>query len=311
MAPFALAVDTAGAVGREQCLDHGLSVGQLRWLVASGRWQSPLPRVYVIFSGPIPLETMQFVALLYAGNGATLSHESAAHYWRLGRAPALIHLTVAYPRHVASQPGLAVHRSRNLREHDVHPTLNPRRTRIERTVVDLLLQKESAVAALGLVADAVRERFTTAERIRQALDGQPGTRWSKELREALPDLRAGAHSVLEIRDARIRRRHGLPMGVRQARRLGDGTEYLDVLVEEWQLHVELDGRLGHDRAREIWRDMRRDNRSELARMRQLRYGWADLFDRPCEVAREQAVVLRQQGWNGTFRRCPKCPTGPV
>jgi hypothetical protein len=89
--------------------------------------------------------------------------------------------------------------------------------------------------------------------------------------------------------------------------LADGTEYLDVLIAEWRLHIELDGRLGHDRAREIWRDIKRDNRSEMARLRHLRYGWADMVDRGCEAAIEQAVVLRQQGWPGAFKRCPQCP----
>jgi hypothetical protein len=42
--------------------------------------------------------------------------------------------------------------------------------------------------------------------------------------------------------------------------------------------------------------MRRDNRSEVMRLRELRYGWADMVDKPCEVAIEQAVILRQQGW---------------
>jgi hypothetical protein len=126
--------------------------------------------------------------------------------------------------------------------------------------------------------------------------------------DALPDLARGAQSPLEIRDARLRRAHGLPAGRRQLRRLRDGTEYLDVVLEEWGLHVELDGRLVHDRAREIWRDFRRDNASQVRGMAHLRYGWADVVDRPCLVALEQARMLRQRGWSGSFRRCPSCPT---
>jgi hypothetical protein len=113
--------------------------------------------------------------------------------------------------------------------------------------------------------------------------------------------------VLEIKDARLRRQHGLPAGRRQKRRAADGTEFLDVFLEEWQMHVELDGRLGHDDAIGIWRDMRRDNRSERQRLRHLRYGWVDFAERPCEVAIEQGVILREQGWTGTFKRCKNCP----
>jgi hypothetical protein len=285
----------------------GLSQRQLHRLVQTGRWQSPFPRVYVVFSGPIPLMTMQYAALSYAGDGAVLSHESAGCCWRLCSNPHLVHLSVPYRRPVSAQPGLAIHRSRKLCEDDVHPRFRPGRTTIERTVLDLLQRTHNADEALGLVADSFRGRLSTPEKLRVALDRLPQTRWRKVVLEALPDLRAGAQSALELRDAQLRRRHGLPQGRRQASRLADGSEFLDVLIEEWQLHVELDGRFGHDRARERWRDMRRDNRSEVLRLRELRYGWADMVDKPCAVAIEQAVILRQQGWPGPFTPCPDCP----
>jgi hypothetical protein len=304
---LALGATTNGAVHIDDCRAAGLGDRNLRWLIESGRWQSPCPRVYVVFSGPIPVLTMQHAALLYAGAGATTSYESAGRDWRLCPEPVAVHLSVPYSRQVDEQPGLVIHRSRTLTEADIHPVFSPRRTRIERTVLDLLADKRSADAALGLVADALRDRGTTPDRLRSALEPRPKTRWRRVVLDALPDLRAGAQSPLEVLDAKMRRRHGLPAGVRQASRLADGTEHLDVLIEEWQLHVELDGRLGHDRAREQWRDMRRDNRSELARLRHLRYGWSDMVDRTCEVAIEQAVIGRQQGWTGRFTRCRDCP----
>jgi hypothetical protein len=298
---------TAGAVHLDECRAADLSARRLHHLVETGRWQLLLPRVYVVFSGPIPLVTRQHASLLYAGPGSTLSHESAGAMQRLCREPSVIQLSVPYARQVGAQPGLAIHRSRTLVGEDVHPVFTPRRTRIERTVLDLLDSRTSADSALGLVADSLRDRATTPERIRAALEQRPRTRWRRVVLDALPDLRAGAQSPLELRDATLRRRHGLPMGERQLERLNDGTEHLDVIIEKWGVHVELDGRLGHDRAREIWRDMKRDNASEVARLRQLRYGWADMFDRPCDVAIQQAVILRQQGWPDVFRRCRACP----
>jgi hypothetical protein len=280
---------------------------RLHWLVASGRWQSPFPRVYVTFSGPIPAVTIQFAALAYAGPDATLSHPSAGQCWRLCRQPPDVHITVPYERQVRAQRGLAVHRSRTLTAEDVHSAFSPRRTTIERTILDLLPQQGTADQALGLVADSMRDKLSSPELLRAALERLPQTRWRRVVLDALPDLRAGAQSPLELRDADLRRRHGLPPGRRQASRLSDGTEFLDVLIEEYALHIEVDGRLGHDRARERWRDMRRDNRSEVLRLRELRYGWADVVDKPCEVAIEQARVLRQQGWTGPFMRCAHCP----
>ena len=303
-----LGADSAGAIDIYASRRAGLSDQRVHWLVDTGRWQNPFPRVFVTFSGPVPANTMQFAALLYAGAGSSLSHYTAGALWRLVPPSEAIHLTVPYLRDVDPQPNLVIHRSKTLRDGDVHPALTPRRTRIERTVVDLLATRRSADAALGLVASAIRGRQTDAERLRGLITDLPKTRWRKVILEALPDVAAGAHSPLEIRDARLRRKHGLPQGERQWRRLSDGAEYLDVLIAEYGVHIELDGRLGHDAAREKWRDMRRDNRSEIARLRHLRYGWADMVDRPCEVAAQQAEVLIQQGWPGRLKRCPACPS---
>ncbi|HEX3705747.1 MAG TPA: hypothetical protein VHV76_03875 [Mycobacteriales bacterium] len=301
-----LGAESGGAVDIYACRAAGLSDQRVEWLVASGRWQSPLPRTYVTFSGPVPIATMQFAAIKYAGADAALSHESAGALWQLCQTPALMHVTVPYRREVEDQPGLVIHRSRTLSASDLHPTFQPLRTTIERTVMDLLSTKRTADAALGLVSTAVRTRLTTPSHLREAIRGLPKTRWRKVVLDALPDVSAGAHSPLELRDAKLRRAHGLPAGERQWKRLADGSEYLDVLIVEYGVHIELDGRLGHDGAREQWRDRRRDNRGEIAQMRHLRYGWADILDRPCEVAAQQAEVLRQQGWPGRFRRCPSC-----
>jgi hypothetical protein len=265
------------------------------------------PRTYVAFSGPIPAVTLRHAALLYAGRDATLSFESAGFSWGLCREPEAIHVTVPYAREVDAQPGLVVHRSRTLTHADCDLVASPRRTNVERTVLDLLAHRRTADGALGLVAAAIRQRRTTPDRLRAALEPRKRTRWRRVVLDALPDIRRGAQSPLELRDAQIRRLHGLPKGTRQVRRTSDGTEYLDVVIEDYGVHIELDGRLGHDEATQIWRDFRRDNRSEVQRLRHLRYGWADVVDRPCQVAAQQAEVLRQQGWLGPFRRCPDCP----
>ena len=291
----------------DECQAAGISRRQLQRLLKTRRWQSPFPRVYVTFSGPVPRRTMLEAALAYAGPAAALSHETAAALHGFGPWPAVITVSVPYERCVRRQPGLRIHRSRTLSATVVHPTLVPRRTRAERTVLDCLDRQGSALDALALVANAVQKGRTTAVRLRAALLASPKTRWRRMVLDALPDVGAGAHSVLELHDARIRRRHGLPAGRRQVRRFRDGTEQLDLYLEKYGVHVEFDGRLGHDEARDRWRDMDRDNASELARLRHLRYGWADVFGRPCAVAIQQAVVLRQQGWAGRFRRCRECP----
>src|SRR3954452_15457202 len=55
--------DTAGVVHLDMCRAAGMTAEQIGWLVESGRWQSPFPRTYVTFSGPMPVITVQHAAL--------------------------------------------------------------------------------------------------------------------------------------------------------------------------------------------------------------------------------------------------------
>ena len=58
----------------------------------------------------------------------------------------------------------------------------------------------------------------------------------------------------------------------------------------------------------VIRDRRRDNRGVVGRIWSLRYGFAETFGSPCDVAAEVAIVLSDRGWTGTPRRCgPGCP----
>ena len=73
------------------------------------------------------------------------------------------------------------------------------------------------------------------------------------------------------------------------------------------MRVELDGRLGHQ-GEGRFRDRRRDNRAAVDGVWTLRYGFAETFGSPCEVAAEVALVLRDRGWTGFPRLCgPACP----
>lgn len=302
-----LAAAQGGALHWDQCRAAGFTRSEYRWLLDSGRWRQLLPRVIATFSGPVPPLTRMHAALLYAGPGSALSHQSAGAWWGLCPLPGAVHVVVPYGRNIRDQPWVKIHRSRSLQDSDLHPALSPLRTRIERTVIDLLGTCKDADSALSLIAEAVRSRRTTPELLRGVLACSPRTRWRGEALTALPDVAAGAHSLLEIIDARLRRRHGLPQGRRQFTRRKGGVEHLDVHIEEFATHVELDGRLGHSRGSEVWRDFRRDNKSVVDRLRHLRYGWTDMLGHGCEVMIQQAIVLRQQGWRDQFRPCPRCP----
>lgn len=103
------------------------------------------------------------------------------------------------------------------------------------------------------------------------------------------DIIEGVLSALERRYRRdVEHAHGLPAAKRQVRtRLGSRSAYLDNLYAVFCLIVELDGLEWHPAA-ERWLDIRRDNVHASSGFVTLRYNWADVTVRPCEVASEVA-----------------------
>ena len=154
--------------------------------------------------------------------------------------------------------------------------------------------------ACGWITKACAKRLTTEEKLRAALAMRKKMRWRNEVDDVLAAAGSGIHSVLEYRYLRdVERAHGLPRSRHQARVVIDGkTMYRDVYYEEYQLAVELDGRLAHP-VDERWRDSQRDNRAGLQGVQACRYTWRDIYACACETALLQAQILRRRGWPGT------------
>src|SRR5512146_1735352 len=51
--------------------------------VVSGRWSEVRPRVYCLAGAPLTRQRQLFEAILWAGEGAVLSHFTAAELWNL------------------------------------------------------------------------------------------------------------------------------------------------------------------------------------------------------------------------------------
>ena len=144
--------------------------------------------------------------------------------------------------------------------------------------------------ACGWITKACGKRLTTEEKLRAALAMRKKMRWRPELNDVLAAAGHGIHSVLEYRYLRdVERAHGLPRSRHQVRVVIDGkVVYRDAYYEEYQVAVELDGRLAHPE----------DER------------WRDVYAHPCETALLQAQILRGRGWPGTPKPCSAgCPVG--
>jgi putative AbiEi antitoxin of type IV toxin-antitoxin system len=305
-----LARQQSGVVCRTQALKVGLSVGSIKFRVSSGRWQQVHPGVYATFTGASGRSAQLWAALLWAGPGAMLSHETAAELQRLADKPVqVIHVTVPGQRRVRSVPGVTIHRSGRAME-AVQRDSNPPRTSIEETVLDLTQTAATFDDVCGWVTRAFARDLTDEGRLRAAMRERAKLRWRTDLYEVIAAAASGDHSVLEYRyDRDVERAHGLPEPVRQAPFTGpDGRKgRRDRLYQQYGVVVELDGRLGHG-PEDQWRDKDRDNAAALDGHQSLRYGWDHVRRHPCATALQVAAVLRAHGWDGWPRPCsPGCP----
>jgi hypothetical protein len=305
-----LAAWQAGAISRRQLLDAGLTAKMIDGRLDRRRWQVLHRGVYAVFSGPPGRETRLWAAVLRAGDGAVLSHQTAAELHGLIDSPAeTIYLTVPASRRVLS-PGLVIRSSGRI-DQARQASREPPRTTVEETVLDLVQLAGTFDDVCGWITRACGRRLSTEKKLRAALAMRKKMRWRPELDDLLAASGGGIHSVLEYRYLRdVERAHGLPRSRHQVRAvLGGRVAYRDVYYEDYQAAVELDGRLSHP-DEERWRDSHRDNVGGVVGVFTSRYDWRDVVGHPCLTALLQAQILRRRGWRGWPRPCsPGCPVG--
>lgn len=317
---LALAALQDGVVSREQALGHGLPVASVTRLLASGRWR-PLTRgIYHV--GPVgsaepTWRANAWAGVLMGGDRARLGGLAAARlHGLLDREPDDILVLIRNDARRLSRDGWTFRRERP-GSRDPRSPGNPPRLPVEDTVLDLCDPRLESTGETPAhwVTRAVQRHLTTPPRLLAALQRRTAFPQRRLLTEMLGDVAVGAESPLELRYLRdVEQAHNLPRGERQSPRSTAGLEtrsraYRDVFYEEYALVVELDGRTGHVGEGRL-RDLHRDNVTTLRGERSLRYGWRDVVDDGCLVARQVARALILGGWSGSLRRCAHCAAVP-
>jgi hypothetical protein len=182
--------------------------------------------------------------------------------------------------------------------------LSPPRVRLEAALVQVAGRARREDDAIAVFADACQERRTTAPRLLAELHEWKRVPHHHLLIDALTDVEAGARSPLEVRYLRhVERAHGLPAGRRQqTARPGRSPQYRDVEYVSLRTLVELNGRLGHEWATDVWDDLDRDLDSATTDLMTLRAGWRQVLQ-PCRLAGIVGQVLVSRGWAGRPHPC--------
>ena len=293
-----------GIVTRRQALGAGLSAGAITSRLKYQKWVRVYWGVYATFTGPQHREAQLWAAVLYAGRGARLSHETAAELHGLTdqRTP-LIHVTIPASRRVRPVRNIVVHISP--RRGDRWPRGVVPHTSVEETILDLVHAAREFDDACGWVTAAFGRRLTAEGPLRATMNTRKRLRWRRQLDEIVTAAAGGAHSVLEFRyDRDVERAHALPLANHQVRfTKPDGTRgFRDRYYADYGLVVELDGKLAHPEDTR-WSDRARDNQATAHGGSTLRYGWEDVTRRSCATAAQVADALQARGWKGKLMPC--------
>jgi hypothetical protein len=245
----------------------GLTVHEIRRRVRRGLWVRQFGEALRAATTPDSIDARERAALARAGDGAVLSHFSAARRWRLS-VPATpdAWVTVPHRRTPRPAPGLRIARSRHLpasavRRVDGLPVLDP-----ARTVVDLARYLDQrALTAITLAA--IQRHLCTYDDIvawHRALAGAPGL---GTLAAVLKVADPAFESILAAEFGALARRANLPLVAGYRLRLPDGNEVLcDFADLRARIDFEIDGFAYHSSPAQVAADKARDRRL-------LRAGW--------------------------------------
>jgi hypothetical protein len=298
--------EQAGAVSRRQVLCAGISRNTITSKIKHGLWQQLHLGVYGAFTGAVTWEARLWAAVLYAGPGALLSHETAAELLGLtDRRCPVIQVTIPASRGVRPPQGVAIHRS----SFD-YPRWRPQRgipphTFYAETIIDLVAAAGNLDDVVAWVSRGIARNLVSEAQLKAAVTARQRLRWRDQLIEVIERVAGGSHFPLEFRyDRDVERAHGLPAATRQVKFVKpDGTRgFRDRCYEKYSLIVELDGTQYHpDEQR--GQDRTRDNEAVATTGATLRYGWADVDRTPCDTAGQVYRALRKRGYTGTIRPC--------
>jgi very-short-patch-repair endonuclease len=256
-----------GVLSSQQLNTCGVDRSAIKRRVAAGRLHRLHRGVYAVGHPNIGNEGRWIAAVLACGEGAALSHQSAAALWRIGPVTPLIDVTVTSGGGRATRKGIRIHRSRTLSPADCTlragiPATNPVRT----------LEDLRRVLPSEKFARALREAEYRRLPIRDAFE---------------PDR---TRTDLEALFLALARRHRLPqpeVNVRVDRFL------VDFLWRPQRLIVEVDGWESHRTRSAFEEDRARDARLKILGYEVLRFTWRQVADDAATVARAVRQLLQR------------------
>jgi hypothetical protein len=289
-----LAMRNLGVVTRSQALAEGLTQRQIEHALRRRLVRRLHDGVYLHSAVPLTREGRLLAATCAAGEGAVISHRSAARLHGLEGVPTW-HIEVTVPRTaLPHRQGIAVHRTNFLPDADWTKSGRIPVTTMARTLLDLGSVVPFEVVQQA-VSDAVIRKFVSHAQLFSILErtGRRGRRGTAALRavleQALPDEKS--ESELERRLLSLAPRvAGLVLQHEVV--TPRGRHYrLDMAVPHRMIAIEANGHRWHGSAKSMRTDMER--RRDLASLgwTLYEYGWFDVVDAAATTRAELRGLL--------------------
>jgi len=280
----ALAGRQWGVVSLAQLRALGFSQDAVERRARLGRLRRVHRGVYAVGGATLPREGRWLAAVLACGDGAVLSHVSAAAHWNLLNYDAP-RPEVTAPASRRGVPGIRLHRSRSLDAQDTTTHQGIAVTTVHRTLLDIAAPVPDHHLERAL-AQAERLQLYDHTAITDAIARANGHRGTKRLASAIKSDPAWTRGELEARMRKLARKHGLPRPECNASL--DAPDHpgleADFYFPAHRLVIETDGWDTH-RTRQAFEDDRaKDAALTAAGYTVMRFTWRQLRDDPQTVA---------------------------
>lgn len=288
---WSLVREQHGVISRKQLLALGFSPDAIKHRVANGRLHRIRRGVYAVGRPALNDKARWMAGVLACGNGAVLSHSSAAALWRI-RVEQRSEVELSLPSQSHREvPGLRIHR---------RPSLNPLRdltreygipvTTPVQTLIDMSLRLDRP-GVERMINEADKYNLVHPPQLRAALDARAGDKGVAKLRFIL-DRRTFrlTKDELERRFLPLVTKAGLPTPL-----TGQWVNEFEVdfCWPDLGLVVETDGLRYHRTPAEQARDRLRDQAHTAAGLTPLRFTHEQVRYEPEHVLRILAQTARR------------------
>jgi putative AbiEi antitoxin of type IV toxin-antitoxin system/uncharacterized protein DUF559/transcriptional regulator with AbiEi antitoxin domain of type IV toxin-antitoxin system len=286
-----LAARQHGVFARAQAIRLGVTEGEIRWRVGTGRWERVFPKVYRLAGVPGTWHQHAMAACLHWGVHAVISHRAAAKFRSLdGVREARAEISVSRNRNRPRSSRVRVHwLSEAIPKEDITTIDGIPVTKPARTLLDLASTEPDAVVERCL-DDALRRRLVSLSFLERWLaDPRRKRHRGAALMGRLLEARATlgvTESPLEAQALTLLRSAGLPIPMLQYIVEEDGrfVARLDLAYPEKRVALEIDGFRFHDTRESFDTERARGNELQAIGWKVLRLTSQHLERSPEEVA---------------------------